>query len=81
MNVFLKSLVFTLGCYLVFMAGYNVNNYEVFKIVDNCANTVNGDIGTFYKHQAPTNPTSFYAHAEAFTEMNWARCFRKEINK
>lgn len=66
-----------------FKIGDNQARVELLQKTEKCANeTVKAQyIGDFYKHQGSTNPNSYYAHTEAFTEMIWAKCFRKELYK
>lgn len=62
--------------------GYDLAMNEVANKIDYCASQIpDQEMGTFYKHGWSGDPKTIYPHAEAFTEYNWARCFRKEFRK
>lgn len=82
MKTVLKSLFVTLACYIVFMSGYNYNDYEVHTVVRKCSDieiTVNEDLHKFYGHESIEG--NLWNHAEAIVEYNWAKCFREELYK
>jgi hypothetical protein len=69
--------------FAMYHIGVNTSRFKLMVNVDECAKQAQQTnyIGDYYKHNGPTSPNGYYAHAEAFTEMIFAKCMRKEINK
>ena len=75
----LATLLIGFACYEM---GHSASRKEISKIRIHCSKRDilnNGNIGAFYKHKGPSNVNSYYAHTEAYTEMNWAKCVKKGI--
>ena len=61
--------------------GHNQSMVQMLHKTEVCADaTLKAEyIGDYYRHEGPTNPGGYFAHAEAFTEMIWAKCIRREL--
>jgi hypothetical protein len=85
-NRFLDLIALIMISYVVYNFGYNMSRFDFMVNVDKCTDSLfnksqkNGGMKKFYGHKKHTTG-NIWNHAEALTELEWAQCFRKEINK
>lgn len=85
---FLRDIPMYIAVVLIGFAAYSAGKIQYRKQllnnVEACADRTlkqDGDLGRFYGHEWQGSVRSYYAHATAFTEMKWSKCFREELRK
>lgn len=64
-----------------YKVGHNQSIVQLLSKTEICADKTQKEnyIGDYYAHEGPTNPRGYYSHAEAYTEMIFAKCIRQEL--
>lgn len=83
MKNIINFMLLTIVAVSFFSFGYYASKARLMQDTEVCTERTLKEnyIGDFYAHTGPTDPKGYYAHAEAFTEMIFAKCIRKELNK